>query len=110
MRLWKVTHKETEKFIFVMAERWVDVRSFSSVQLETCGDFSKLDIEAAAPFDTGTKKRPKLTAPSFRIEWRGQAASNPSTLRMEVVPCETVAELYGEPPEPTKPRNKKRKK
>lgn len=95
MKLWKVTHKETEKIIFVLAERWMDVRSFSGVQLETCGDFGKLTIEQSAPFTPGKRKYAKLKVPAFRLEWHGQAASNPSTLHLVVVPCKTIEELYG---------------
>jgi len=98
MRLWRVTHVETKKFVFVMAERWFDVRAFSGVQFQTCGDFTKVRIEAVAPFTTpaGKKKNIKLKNLAFRLEWRGTAASNPSTLGLVVVRCKTVKELYGE--------------
>jgi len=97
MRLWRVTHVETKKFIYVMAERWADVRSFSSTQLKTGGDYAKLNIEASAPFAVlpGKRKVSKLKTKAFRLEWRGTAASNPSSLTLVVVPCKTVEELYG---------------
>jgi hypothetical protein len=108
MRLWRVTNVETKKFIYVLAERWADVRSFSSVHLQTCGDFTKLNIEASAPFSVlpGKKKVSKLRTKAFRLEWRGTAASNPSTLGLVIVACKTVEELYGQLPAPKKPGKK----
>ncbi len=45
-QLWVVQLQNTERTIYVFAERWVEVRAFGSVQLQTYGDFDKLFISA----------------------------------------------------------------
>lgn len=96
MKLWKVTHKETEKTIFVLAERWMDVRTFGGMQLEACGDYGKITVEQSAPFAAPKRRYAKLKVPAFRLEWHGNAASNPSSLHLVVVACKTIEDLYGE--------------
>ncbi len=95
MRLWKVTRKGTEEVLFVLADRWFDVRAFSVTVLPVGGDPGQVLVEPAAPFPKGTKK---LKVPAYRLEWRGHAASNPSTLHMVPIQCKTVQELYGTTP------------
>lgn len=121
MKLWKVTHKETEKTIFVLAERWMDVRTFGGMHLEALGDYSKITVEQSAPFVkmAGGKKRPKrpkyprLKVQTFRLEWHGHASGTPSTLHLVIVACHTIEELYGEQEEggagkPSSPRKSSR--
>ena len=77
--------------------------------LETGGDFGKLLIEGVAPFPANGRPK-RLVGSCFRIEWKGQAASNPSTLTRTERQCNTIEELYGDPPAAKKPGKKKRKK